>query len=208
MQSEIEVPSVELVNVDELHVDNQNPNVQSKRQFSALKESIKRYGFVVPIITNKDLLVADGEHRLKAAKALGLTQVSVVRLPVDEVDRRLIRQVMNKLRGEHDLFLDGEEYYRIVCGDHRDLLKALVGETDLHIDNLLKLREPAVYSDEDLKALAERFSSRVECNRLEDNLKREQGEPLTLKCHVEVSTKAEATERTLAVCEAFGLEIG
>src|SRR4030067_2611398 len=205
---EVKVPPAELVDVELLRVDQENPNKMGPRRVEALKKSIQRYGFVVPIITNRDLLVADGQHRLEAAKALGMKQVSVVRLPVDEVDRRLIRQVMNKLRGEHDLFLDAEEYYRIVSGDQRDLLKALVGETDLRIDNLLKLREPAVYSDEDLRALAEKFSSRVESNRLEENLKREQGEPLTLKCHVEVSTKAEATERTLAVCEAFGLEIG
>jgi len=202
------VPPAELVDVDQLKVDGENPNRLSPRRFEALKKSILRYGFVVPIITNRGLLVADGEHRLRAAKALGMKKVSVVRLPVDEVDRRLIRQVMNKLRGEHDLFLDAEEYYRIVCGDKRDLLKALVGETDLRIDNVLKLREPAVYSDEDLKALAEKFNSRVEGNRLDVSFEQKRsGEPLTLKCHVEFSTKAEVTERTLAVCEAFGLGV-
>ena len=205
---EVKVPPAELVDVDALRVDNSNPNVLSPRRFEALKKSIQRFGFAVPIIANRDLLVADGEHRLKAAKALGMKQVSVIRLPVDEVDRRLIRQVMNKLRGEHDLFMDAEEYYRIVSGDKRDLLKALLSETDLRIDNLLKLREPAVYSDEDLKALAEKFNSRVESNRLDGEREQQRsGEPLTLKCHVEFSTKAEATERTLAVCEAFGLGV-
>src|SRR3990170_3126983 len=207
MELELKVPPAELVDVDKLRVDGQNPNRQSKRQFRALKESIQRFGFAVPIITNRDLLVADGEHRLKAAKALGMKQVSVVRLPVDEVDRRMIRQVMNKIRGEYDLFLDAEEYYRIASEGSRDLLKSLLNESDLRIENLLKLRVPMVQSDEDLQALAEKFSSRVESNRLEDSLKREQGEPLTLKCHVEFSTKAEVTERTLAVCEAFGLGV-
>ncbi|MGD0495572.1 MAG: ParB N-terminal domain-containing protein [Candidatus Bathyarchaeia archaeon] len=204
---EVRVPPAELVSVEMLRVDGENPNRMGSRRFEALKKSIQRYGFVVPVITNRDLLVADGEHRLKAAKELGLKQVSVVRLPVDEVDRRLIRQVMNKLRGEHDLFMDAEEYYRIVSGDKRDLLKALLNETDLRIDNLLKLREPAVYSDEDLKALAGKFSSRVESNKLDELERARSGEPLTLKCHVEFSTKAEVTERTLAVCEAFGLGV-
>ena len=208
VEREVVVPAAELVDVNQLKVDGENPNRLSPRRFEALKKSIRRYGFVVPIITNRDLVVADGEHRLRAAKALGMKKVSVVRLPVDEVDRRLIRQVMNKLRGEHDLFLDAEEYYRIVSGDKRDLLKALVGETDLRIDNLLKLREPAVYSDEDLKALAEKFRSRVESNRLDVAFEQKRsGEPLTLKCHVEFATKAEVTERILAVCEAFGLGV-
>jgi ABC-type transport system involved in cytochrome c biogenesis ATPase subunit/GNAT superfamily N-acetyltransferase len=209
MQSEVEVPAAELVDVDKLRVDGQNPNRQSKRQFRALKESIKRYGFVVPIITNRDLLVADGEHRLKAAKELGMRQVSVVRLPVDEVDRRMIRQVMNKIRGEHDLFLDAEEYYRIESEGSRDLLKSLLNESDLRIENLLKLREPFQPSDDDeLKRLAEEFASKVESNRLDKEWERKNaGEPLSLKCHVEFSTKAEVTERTLAVCEAFGLGV-
>jgi hypothetical protein len=209
MQREVEVPAAELVDVDKLRVDGQNPNRQSKRQFKALKESIGRYGFVVPIVTNRDLLVADGEHRLKAAKELGMRQVSVVRLPVDEVDRRMIRQVMNKIRGEHDLFLDAEEYYRIESGGSRDLLKSLLNESDLRIENLLKLREPFQPSDdEELKRLAEEFASKVESNQLDKEWERKNaGEPLTLKCHVEFSTRAEVTERTLAVCEAFGLGV-
>jgi len=79
-------------------------------RFNALKESIIKFGFIVPVITNKDLVIADGEHRTKAAKQLGLEKIPVLTLPVKEIDRRLLRQVMNKLRGEHDLDLDLVEY--------------------------------------------------------------------------------------------------
>jgi ParB family chromosome partitioning protein len=167
MEQELAIPLAELVDVDKLCVDQANPNRMSARQFEALKKSIQRWGFVVPIITNRDLLVADGEHRLRAAKELGMKQVSVVRLPVDEVDRRLIRQVMNKIRGEHDLFLDAEEYYLLVSEGSRELLKDLLNENDLRIDNLLRLREPFEYSDEGLRAVAEQFASKVESNRLD-----------------------------------------
>ena len=74
---------------------------------------------------------------------------------------------MNKLRGEHDLFLDAEEYYRIICEDERESLKSLLNETDLRIENLLKLREPACFSDEELKRLAQGFESKVEGNTLD-----------------------------------------
>ena len=201
------IPAPELVDVGLLRVDGDNPNRLSVRRFEALKKSIRRWGFVVPIITNKDLLVADGEHRLLAAKELGFKKVSVVRLPVDDVDRRLLRQVMNKIRGEHDLYLDAEEYYRLVCEDSRDLIKQFLNESDLRINNLLKLREPFEVSNEELKLLAEQFASRVESNRLDEQAERSSGEPLILRCHVEFSTKAEVTKRTLAVCEAFGLGV-
>jgi len=202
------IPPTELIEVDKLRLDRCNPNVMSVRQFEALKKSILRWGFVVPIITNKDYLVADGEHRLRAAKDLGMKQVAVVRLPVDEVDRRMIRQVMNKIRGEHDVFLDAEEYYRILSEGSRELIKQLLNENDLRIDNLLKLREPQMYNDDELKAIAQQFATRVESNRLDRDWERAHlGEPLTLKCHVEFSTQAEITERTIAVCEAFGLGV-
>ena len=208
MENNLTIPPTELVAVDRLQLDGRNPNRMSARQFEALKKSIQRWGFVVPIITNRDYLIADGEHRLRAAKDLGMGQVNVVRLPVGEVDRSLIRQVMNKIRGEHDLFLDAEEYYRIMSEGSRDLIKQLLNENDLRIDNLLKLREPQVYSDDELKAIAERFATRVESNRLDKDWERAHlGEQLTLRCHVEFSTKAEITERTMAVCEAFGLGV-
>ena len=205
---EVKVPSAEFVSVEALKIDNENPNRLSPRRFEALKKSIQRFGFVVPIITNRNLLVADGEHRLKAAKALGMKHVSVVRLPVDEVDRRLIRQVMNKIRGEHDLFLDAEEYYRIVSEDQRGLLRSLLNESDVRIDNLLKLREPLEDNDEELRRIAEKFKTKVESNELDREWKQIQPrEPLRLECHVEFSTRAEVTKRTVAVCEAFGLGV-
>jgi len=205
---DLKVPPAELVDVGRLQVDNANPNLMSARQFRALKKSIQRWGFIVPIITNKGYLIADGEHRLRAAKDMGMKQVSVVRLPVDDVDRRMIRQVMNKIRGEHDLFLDAEEYRRLVSEDSRDLIKALLNESDLRIDNLLKLLEPFEENQEELKAIAEGFATKVESNRLDKAWEKvHPKEPLTFKCHVEFSTKAEVTERTLAVCEAFGLGV-
>jgi hypothetical protein len=45
-----------------------------------LNKSIKRWGFLVPIITNKEYLIADVEHRLEAAKKLGMKQVSVIKI--------------------------------------------------------------------------------------------------------------------------------
>jgi ParB-like chromosome segregation protein Spo0J len=139
---EVQVPPVELVSVEAFRTDKENPNRVFPRQFEALKKSIQRFGFVVPIITNRDLLIADGEHRLEAARALGMKQVSVVRLPVDEVDRRLLRQVMNKLRGEHDSKLDAEEFQRIVNAGHEDDLKKLLVLSDQSVKTALKhLRE-------------------------------------------------------------------
>ena len=103
---DVNVPQAELIDIDVLQLDGENPNKMKKNQLHALRKAIQRWGFIVPIITNRDLLVADGEQRLTVARELGMKQVPVVRLDVEDVDRRLLRQVLNKLKGQHVPELD------------------------------------------------------------------------------------------------------
>jgi ParB-like chromosome segregation protein Spo0J len=64
---QVNLPIAEDVDINLLLVDEKNPNRMSKQQKEALKINLLRFGFIVPIITNKDYLVADGQHRLEAA---------------------------------------------------------------------------------------------------------------------------------------------
>jgi len=201
----IKIPKPELVAIEKLKTDGQNPNKMTQREKDALLKNFKHYGFLVPIICDENYLVADGEQRLQVAKILKMDKVEVIKLPISDSERRILRQVMNKLKGEHDIFLDAEEYARIIAENQRDLLKALLSENDQKINNLLKLRDRTPYSDEDLKRLAANFVSRVESNVSEEATV--PGDPLTLKFHAEFCTKSEITKRTLAVSEAFGLGI-
>ena len=151
----IVIPAAETVKLSEVKADGQNPNKMSKEQLERLKSSIKKWGFIVPIITNKDLLIADGEQRYTAAKALGMTEVSVIRLPVEDVDRRLLRQVLNKLRGEHQKDLDQAEYDRIIQAGREDDLKYLLMLSDEKLKN----------SDEEKGiSLAASFEVIIECD--------------------------------------------
>jgi DNA modification methylase len=131
-----EVPAVSLVNIDLLKVDGENPNRMTDRQLKALNESVNRFGFIIPIITNRDYLIADGEQRYTVAKARGMKEVPVVRLDVTDVDRRL-------LRGQHQEDLDAKEYLRIVEAGESESLKSLImlseGELQRHLD---LLRDP------------------------------------------------------------------
>jgi hypothetical protein len=102
MTNDIPVTEITIIETEKLSSDGKNPNKMTKTQLDALKKNIERYGFLVPIVVNKDYIIADGEHRWLAAKELGIPAVPIVKVDVDDVDRRIIRQVMNKLRGTHD----------------------------------------------------------------------------------------------------------
>ena len=151
----IVIPAAETVKISDIKTDGQNPNKMSKDQLERLKTSIKKWGFIVPIITNKDLLIADGEQRYTAAKALGMTEVLIIRLPVEDVDRRLLRQVLNKLRGRHEPELDRAEYERIIEAGKEEELKYLVMVSNEKLKNLL--------SEEKGITLAATFEVVLEC---------------------------------------------
>ena len=142
---EIVLPEPEVVATLSLKVDGKNPNKMSREQHERLKTSIKKFGFIVPIITNKDLLIADGEQRWIVAKELAMPNVLVVRLPVEEVDRRLLRQVLNKLKGTHDRELDAEEFEAIIELGKEDDLKYLLNLSDDKLDGYLKEEESIGY---------------------------------------------------------------
>ena len=52
-----------------------------------------------------------------------MTECSIIRLPVKDVDRRLLRQVLNKLRGKHNREMDSSEYLRIIDEGEKEELK-------------------------------------------------------------------------------------
>jgi ParB-like chromosome segregation protein Spo0J len=126
VKKETSIPMSERVKISDLKFDQDNPNVMSLVQLDRLKASIKRWGDIVPVLTNSELRVADGQQRVTAMKELGMTECSVIRLPVKDVDRRLLRQVLNKLRGKHNKELDSAEYLRIIEEGEKEDLKALL----------------------------------------------------------------------------------
>jgi ParB-like chromosome segregation protein Spo0J len=129
-EKKIQIPMSERVRLEDLKLDGCNPNRLSREGMERLKASIRKWGDIVPIVTNKDLVVADGEQRAVAMKELGMTECSVIRLPVEDVDRRLLRQVLNKLRGEHLKELDAEEFGIIVDAGAEEDLKYMLGLSD------------------------------------------------------------------------------
>ena len=67
---EIPIPMSERVKISDLKFDQDNPNRMILAQLDRLKASIRRWGDIVPVVTNNELLVADGQQRVTAGKSL------------------------------------------------------------------------------------------------------------------------------------------
>lgn len=148
------LPETETIAIEKLKVDGDNPNKMTNEQLDALVRSVEKYGFIVPVITNQDLLIVDGEQRLQAAQKAGWKEIPVVRLPIKDIDRRLLRQALNKLKGVHDPDLDLLEYQKIVNAGELSNLSELLATTPTSILKFIENEDiPANLVDEDDKNL-------------------------------------------------------
>ncbi len=73
--------NVEEVPLTALHEHESNPRCGD---VGAIVESIKAHGWFGTVVANKDGTVLAGNHRLKAARELGMAKVPVFRVDVDD----------------------------------------------------------------------------------------------------------------------------
>jgi hypothetical protein len=130
--------------------DQNNPNVTTLRQQEQIWLRLRKYGWAYPIITNKDGNFADGETRAEVCRKHGEFFAPVLRLPVSDVDRRMLRQILNKLKGKHNKELDNAEYIRILQQGQEQDLKALLASVGERLPNEMLEQEfsvtiPATY---------------------------------------------------------------
>jgi len=127
-----------LVSLEELDVDGDNPNEQSDEQFGLLCDRIQERGWLGgPIIADTDGLIADGEHRYLAAEQIGLEEVPVRLYDFSDAERRMVRQELNKITGEHDSKRDALEYDELLSAGKADEVEALTDAAGENLDELL-----------------------------------------------------------------------
>jgi DNA modification methylase len=149
--SAIEEYPLSKIAISSLKWDQSNPNKPSKEQIAAIKKSFERFGFLVPIIINENCEIGDGEHRALIYKELGLQEIPAYIVPRinNDIERRLLRQTMNKLRGEHEIKLDADEIALIFQNDKLDNLAELIAQERESLENILTKHKGIQFQHED-----------------------------------------------------------
>lgn len=84
--------------IHELTPHDKNPRTHSKRQIEQIAKSIKRFGFVNPVLLDKDGNILAGHGRIEAAKSLGLTSVPTLDIgAMSDAERRAYIVADNRL---------------------------------------------------------------------------------------------------------------
>lgn len=127
----LKTPERIVVNVKDLKFDKDNPNQMSNEKFESLDYSFEKWGYIDPIVVDsKTNLIANGEHRAKVLLQRGVGEVEVIHYDFkNDFERRLFRQSMNKIHGEHDLERDINE------------MELLLGYNPIELQSLLSFDE-------------------------------------------------------------------
>jgi len=139
--------SIKKIPINQIKFDNTNPNYLTDKQMDALSKGMEKFGFLAPIILNEKMQVLDGEHRVKAYEKLGEKNIPAYVIPANKMDGKMLRQILNKLRGEHDAKKDSlefqilknagklEEFSELIAKPEQSFLDALTKNTEIPTEN-------------------------------------------------------------------------
>lgn len=89
--------------IDSLIPAEYNPRKKLKlgdSEFEKIKNSINEFGYVDPVIVNRDLTVIGGHQRISVLKTLGFTEIGCVVIDVDKTKEKALNVALNKISGE------------------------------------------------------------------------------------------------------------
>lgn len=132
---------IETVLLETLHPAKWNPNSLPLKKYNHLKREIVRVGIVRPILVMMDGTIINGEHRWRAAREMGFSEVPICRLDVDEATAKTLSVNLNAIHGE----MDQDKLAMVIAGLEIDFPK----------DDLLEILD---YTEKDLAKVMESSS--------------------------------------------------
>ena len=122
------------VNINELISPEYNPRQITDDEMEKLKNSINEFGYIAPIIVNKhNNHIVGGNQRYEALKSLGYTDVDVVFVDEQDIQReKALNIALNKISGEWDFVKLADIIDDLELNDF-DI--SLTGFDDLELEN-------------------------------------------------------------------------
>jgi ParB family chromosome partitioning protein len=97
---------MEKIKIEELKFAEYNPRKISEKEKENLKKSIKEFGLVNPIIINNNEerknIVISGHQRITVAKEIGIKEVPIIKVDLNETREKILNIALNKISGEFD----------------------------------------------------------------------------------------------------------
>lgn len=97
--------NIEIKKIDSLNPATYNPRkdlTPEDEEFQKIVKSIETFGYVDPIIINKDGTIIGGHQRYKVLKYLKYTEIQCVVLDISKEQEKLLNIALNKISGDWD----------------------------------------------------------------------------------------------------------
>lgn len=91
--------------VDEIREADYNPRKKltpKDKEYHEIKRSIEEFGYVQPLIVNKDHTIIGGHQRLTVLKDMGFKEIDVIVVDVDKTQEKALNIALNKITGRWD----------------------------------------------------------------------------------------------------------
>ena len=95
----------ESINIEKLKPAEYNPRLDLKpgdKEFEKIRKSIQEFGYVDPVIINKDGTIVGGHQRYKVLKEMGYTEIQCIVIDVDKDKEKALNIALNKISGDWD----------------------------------------------------------------------------------------------------------
>ena len=134
-----------------------NAKVHSKQQINKIVKSIKRFGFVNPVLTSDEDKIIGGHGRVEAAKEAGLPQIPTVRLstltPAERLAYNLADNRLAELaRYDRDLLAVQLEELTHLGFDEIEVTGFSLADIDIRLDEAAEKKGASVGPEDELPA--------------------------------------------------------
>ena len=140
---------IKKISIDKLKPAPYNPRKKLKPgdpEYEKIKRSLQEFGYVDPVIINKDLTVIGGHQRISVLKDLDYKEIECVVVDIDKTKEKALNIALNKIAGSwnipmlKDLLLDidtGEIDMAITGFDAEEIEDLMTKNQIVNIDDLL-----------------------------------------------------------------------
>ena len=143
------------VDIKKIKKDTTNPNIMTDKQQSALQKTMSKFGYLAPIILDKKYKIIDGEHRVKIYEKLKKKTIPAYVIDVDKFDHKMLRQILNKLRGEHDVVKDTLEFEILKNADKLEEFSKLIAQPKQEFLDMIEYSEHAQIPEKEWQGMPE-----------------------------------------------------